>query len=185
MFRSAAVMTALLLASVDTSFAQQEGRARPTVYKVEFNIRNGSSGADQAARHYTLLVDEARKGLLQAGSQVSVAAGSQKGASIDVGTTIECTVREFHGKTTLEGTLEISSVVPNANLPEPLINQRKVSFDSITLEPGVPTVVFDDLNVAAPASLAGLGTAQSVPPQSITSTPVRIGHVEATITRLD
>jgi hypothetical protein len=163
MFRSSVVI-ALLLGSVAVALAQQEGGTRPTVYKVEFNIRNGSSGADPVAKYYTFLVDESRKGLLQAGNQVSITAGSQKGTTITVGTTIECTVRESHGKTTLEGTLEISGVVPNANLPEPLINQRKVSFDSMAFEPGVPTVVFDELNA---------------------SVPFGIGHVEATITRVD
>jgi hypothetical protein len=108
-----------------------------SVYKVDFEVRGGSDSAAGSNKHYTMLVDESHKGYLHAGSRVSTAAGSP----IDVGATIDCTLKALGGKLTLAGNIEISSIAGTLH-EEPIIQQAKLSFDAV-LETGVSSVIVD------------------------------------------
>jgi hypothetical protein len=103
-----------------------------SVYKVEFEV-NGGSGP---AKHYTLLTDELGKGFLQAGERIS-----SNGSPIDVGATIDCTLKVAGGKLTLAGNIAISSIAGTFK-QEPIIQQAKRSFDTV-LETGVPSVIVE------------------------------------------
>jgi hypothetical protein len=69
---------------------------------VEFDIRTGSGGLSQ---HFSMLLDESRKGIFQAVNHVPVDAASPN--YVDVGASIECTVRQSGGKAGLSGSIEL------------------------------------------------------------------------------
>jgi hypothetical protein len=114
----------------------------PAVYQVEFNIRDGGEGAAQPTQHYTMVIDESRKGVFQAGSRISAPEGSSQG-SYDVGMKTECSVHGSNGKVALSGVIEMSKVTGQVNtgaLSEPIIGQIKTVFHtSVAL--GTPTVI--------------------------------------------
>ncbi|MGI8744793.1 MAG: hypothetical protein ACR2NN_19920 [Bryobacteraceae bacterium] len=181
MRHSVALIAAAFLGSVLPVCAQQEKESGgPAVYKVEFNLRNGSDGAVKSSQHYTMLIDESRKGLFQAGNRVPVATGSPQHTYIDDGVNIECILHESNGKAALQGGIELSSIVPHESMPEPVIRQRKLSFNT-TLELGMPTVIIDERKMlaATPASIAN-----SAPTSAIPATPLAIGQVEVTVTKV-
>ena len=182
MRHSITVIAVASLASVLPVCAQQEKESGgPAVYKVEFNVRDGSDGAAKSSQHYSLLIDESRKGLLQAGNRVPIATSSPQHTYIDVGVNIECMVHESNGKAALQGGIELSSIVPHEGIAEPVIRQRKISFNT-TVEMGTPTVIIDERKVLAvrPASIQ----ANSAPTSAIPTTPLAIGQVEATVTKV-
>ncbi|SPE40132.1 hypothetical protein SBA3_3640009 [Candidatus Sulfopaludibacter sp. SbA3] len=126
------------------------------VYKVEFEIPNGSAGEAQPRQHFSMLVDEARKGVFQAAKRVPVAAGSPQ--YVDVGVNIECAVQESGGKAALHGEIELSGITGYSNISsisEPIVGQRKMAFNT-TVELGTRTVIIDDPKApsADPASAA-------------------------------
>jgi hypothetical protein len=132
---------------------------RNTVYKVEFDIREGA-GAAAKTRHYTLLTADSRKAVFRVGSRVPTATGSFQpgigGAGInpmvntqytylDVGVNIDCTVADINGRLAMHGNIDISSInehqgAQGANPPNPTVGQTKLELDT-AMEPGKPTVV--------------------------------------------
>ena len=129
-----AVVAAALLGSL-TVHAQ--------AFKVEFDVRSSSATDTQPAQHFSMLVDQSRKGILQALSRVPTSTGAS--TYLDVGAKIECAVRESAGKAALSATLELTSItgyVYLGSLTEPIIGQRKAVFEA-TVVPGTPTVVVD------------------------------------------
>lgn len=146
----AALIAATFLGSALLVHAQERKESSgPAVYKVEFDIRNGSDGEAQPSQHFSMLIDESRKGIFQAASRVPVATGSPQ--HVDVGVNIECTVHESDGKATLHGGIELTSITGYVNLSatsQPIIGQRIMSF-STTVELGTPTVIIDDRNALA------------------------------------
>jgi hypothetical protein len=131
----------------------------PAVYKVEFDIHDGS-GAAGKARHYTLVTSANQKATFKVGSRVPVATGSfEPGAGggvnplvntqytyLDVGVNIECTVGDMNGKLMMHGNIDISTIVQHegptasANPPNPTITQTKLVLDT-SVDPGKPSVV--------------------------------------------
>ena len=156
------------------------------VYKVEIDLRDGDDGDAHPSRHFSMLIDESRKGVFQAARRVPVATGSPQ--SVDVGVNIECTVHESGGQAILQGVIELTSIAGYVNIgaiSQPIIGQRKLSFNT-TVEPGTPTVIADDRIVSAtgPVSLtrtyaAGSGTPAK--PLTVAATHV----VEATVTKVN
>ena len=172
MRHSITVIAAAFLCSALPVCAQREkDSSGPAVYKVEFDVRDNSDGAAKSSQHYSLLIDESRKGLLQAGNRFPVATSSPQHTYIDVGVNIDCMVHESNGKAALQGGIELSSIVPHEGIAEPVIRQRKISFNT-TLEMGTPTVIIDERKVLA------------VSPASMPTTPLAIGQVEATVTKV-
>jgi hypothetical protein len=156
--------TALIAATLLISAVQLRSQSGPAVYKVEFDIRNGGEGKDQSVQHYSMLLDESRKGVFQAANRVPVPGSTE---TVDAGVKIECIVQASGGKAALQGDIELTAITGYVNLSaisQPIIGQRKMTFQK-TVELGTPTLVIDGRN--APAAAPG-------------------GHqVEATVTKVN
>lgn len=113
----------------------------PAVYRVEFEISDGAAKAGQPPRHFTMVIDESRKGVFQAGNRVP-ARNTSSSPFIDVGAKIECSVRGQGDQVALEGTIEMSEVTGNICVGEcePIIGQRKMVFHT-AVELGKPIVI--------------------------------------------
>ena len=131
----------------------------PAIYKVEFDIHDGSEAAGKA-RHYTLVTSENQKAVFKVGSRVPVATGSFEpgtggGANplvntqytyLDVGVNIECTVGDMNGKLMMHGSIDISTIVQHeaatasANPPNPTITQTKLQLET-SVDLGKPSLV--------------------------------------------
>ena len=149
---SVVILASLLFASLP-AWGQGPDSA---VYRVEFNIHDGTDAAAKAGRHYTLLIDANGKGVFKAGSKVPYATGSfQSGAGspqvatqynyADVGVNIDANLREVNGRVSLSATLDLSTLVqPDKGAamtpPTPTIAQLRVSINAM-LTPGKPTQV--------------------------------------------
>jgi Bacterial type II and III secretion system protein len=151
--------TSLALAAAAILMAHTPVRAQdshgPAVYKVEFDIHDGSEAAGKV-RHYTLLTAANQKATFKVGSRVPVATGSfQSGTGaasmtpvtqytyVDVGVNIDCTIGEANGKLLMHGNVDISSIMKNEPaLPSanPTVGQTKLVLDT-AVDPGKPTVV--------------------------------------------
>jgi len=151
---SAALIVATLLGSALLAHAQDKRESSgPAVYKVEFDI--GNSGEAQRSQHFSMLIDDSRKGIFQATSRVPIATGSPQ--YVDVGVNIECMVHESAGKVVLHGAIELTSITGYVNLAaisQPIIGQRKMAFNT-TVALGMLTVIVDGRNalVATPVSV--------------------------------
>jgi hypothetical protein len=131
----------------------------PAIYKVEFDIHEGS-GAAAKTRRYTLVTSVNQKATIKVGSRVPVATGSfQPGTGgagvnplvntqytyLDVGVDIECIVTDMNGKLVMHGTIDSSSIVEHegahgAPPPNPTLGQTKLTLDT-SVDPGKPTTV--------------------------------------------
>ena len=159
--RSFLWVTAFSLASALSAPAQEKASPPGTVYKVDFNIRDGSDAAAKAGRHYTILVEAGSKGTFSAGDKVPYATGSfQPGVGgvgvnplvntqytyLDTGVNIDCRVREVQGRILLNADINISTVVqhdktaPNI-LPNPTVASLRISGISAVVDPGKPAMV--------------------------------------------
>ena len=136
-----AVMSLGLLAPIQ---AQERPSAGPAVYKVEFDVNGAPEGKPASPTHYSMLVDESRKGVFQATSRVPVENGVPPG--VDVGTNIEVAVHGVEGKVALDGAIDISSVTGTVclgSLCEPIIGQRKIAIRT-TMELGTRRTIGND-----------------------------------------
>jgi hypothetical protein len=182
-----ALIAAAFLGYLLPVHAQQRPESRgPAIYKVEFDIRDVSDGATQPSQHFSMLIDESRKGVFQAANRIPVTTGSPQ--YVDVGVNIECTVQESEGKAALHGGIELTSITGQINLSaisQPIIGQRKMAFN-ITVELSSPTVIIDDRNASAatPVSL----NRTDAPTSGTRATPPPISamrQVEATVTKVN
>src|SRR6266404_514695 len=183
----AALIAAAFLGFVLPVHAQERtGSSGPAVYKVEFDIHDRSDGATQPSQHFSMLIDESRKGVFQAGNRVPVATGSPQ--YVDVGVNIECTVQESDGKAALHGGIELTRITGYVNLStisQPIIAQRRMAF-KVTVELSSPTVIIDERNALAanPVSL----NRTDFPASGIPAKPLAIAatrQVEATVTKVN
>jgi hypothetical protein len=137
-----ALMAATFLGFVLPVHGQErKDSSGPAVYKVEFDIHDGSDGATQPDQHFSMLIDESRKGAFQAANRVPVSTGSPQ--YVDVGVNIECTVHESDGKAALRGDIELTRITGQVNLSgisQPIVGQRKMAFD-VTVALSSPTVI--------------------------------------------
>jgi hypothetical protein len=137
----------------------QDNPADSAVYKVEFNIRDGSDAA-KTGRHYTLLVDGSGKGRFRVGEKIPYATNQfQPGVGgsgmspaavtqftyLDVGVNIECRVRELNGRISLTADLDISTISPPpkgaGTTPNPTVAAIQISGVRAMLSPGKPAMV--------------------------------------------
>ena len=126
------------------------------VYKVDFQIRDGS-GAGNATRHYTMLVNGGTKATFKTGSRVPVVTGSFQTADgkpnplvntqftyVDVGVNIDCTVTERATGVGLNANIDLSLVAPPEKDaptdPSPTINQIRLNLNA-DLQPGKSTAI--------------------------------------------
>lgn len=151
------LLPALVIASLGPA-AAQEKKEPAVVYKVEFRIRDGSDAAAKTPRRYTMLIDSTGKGTFRVGERVPVATGSfQPGTGantmvntqftyIDIGVTIDTSVREQDGKVALSSSLDISSLVQHKQqagstiLSQPTTAQTRITVNAL-VPAGKPTMV--------------------------------------------
>jgi hypothetical protein len=128
---------------------EQKDSGHPAVYRVEFDIRSAIDVPAPPSRHFSMLLDESRKAVVQAADRVPLPGGSP--GYVDVGAVIECTVQESGGKADLRGTIELTSITGYVNLSaisQPIIGQRKLAYHA-TVELGTPAVIIGDSPAAA------------------------------------
>jgi hypothetical protein len=133
----AALIAATFLVSTLAIHAQET----PAAYRVEFDVHNAGN---QPSQHFSMLVDDSRKGNFQALSRVPIDNGSPQ--YVDVGANIECTVHESEGKAVLSGSIELTSITGFVNISaisEPIIGQRKWLFHT-TVDLATLAVIVDD-----------------------------------------
>jgi hypothetical protein len=152
---------ATLLAPVMPGHAQEKKESvEPTVYKVEFTIRDGSDAAAKAGRRYTMFVDTNGKSAFQVGDKVPYTTGAFQpaigtGTSLRVGTqytyldtgvNIDCWLKESNGKLALSANVDISAIVQPArsaatDIPNPTVASIRLSGARAVLTPGKPALV--------------------------------------------
>jgi hypothetical protein len=117
-------------------------RAQQTqVYRLELEIRDARGTTEKPVQRFTMVIDNVRKGVFHAENRV--AAGEN---TVDVGTKIECAVRQSGDQVALDGVIELSEVTGTVNLgriSEPIIGQAKFTFRK-TVEMGRPTVIVSE-----------------------------------------
>ena len=157
----ALVAASILMALPPVHAQERTDSGGPAIYKVEFNIHEGSDAAAKSGRRYTLLTSGNRKSVFKVGNRVPVATGSfQPGVGgvgvnpmvntqftyIDVGVNIECQVNEMNGRLLVHGNIDLSTVVQNAaekgsaTPSNPTVGQTRLDLDT-AVEPGKPTVI--------------------------------------------
>lgn len=172
--RTSLVLAAALL--LPQLALQAQEKKDPAIYKVEFNIRDGSAAANKPSLHYSLLTELNRKAVFRVGNRVPVVTGSlQPGTGVntqytylDIGVNIECIISDVNGKIAMHGNIDLSTVVEHdaaahgANPPNPTVGQTRLELDT-AIQPNKPTVIasIDD------------------------PTDLRHFQVEATVTRVD
>ena len=155
----ACLLPMMVLTAAGAAVAQDK-KDPAAVYKVEFRIRDGSDAAKNP-RRYAMLIDTAGRGVFKIGERVPVATGSfQSGTGsvavnplvntqftyLDVGVSIEASVREEGNKVLLNSTLDISTVVEHKQqtgsmvLPNPTVAQIRIGVNAL-VPLGKPTMV--------------------------------------------
>jgi hypothetical protein len=129
--------------------AAQENR-ETIVYRVEFNIRDGSDTAAKTGRRYTMLIDANGKGNFRAGNKVPYLASSSPGQAAqynyaDIGVNIDARLRDMQGKVSLAADLDVSTVLPRDKAtppapPNPTIASVRIGVNTIMI-PGKPSLV--------------------------------------------
>jgi hypothetical protein len=158
--RSSAVLflTTLLIPALPA--IGQEKAADSGIYKVEFNIHDGSDAAAKTGRRYTIMIEGNEKGVFRVGQKVPYATGSfQPGVGstgvtplvstqfnyAEVGVNIDCRINEFNGKVRVKAILDLSTVVQHDKSigqvpPMPIIGQLRIEVNAL-VNPGKPTLV--------------------------------------------
>jgi len=156
--RTSAVLflSTLLIPTLPVS-GQEKSGADSGVYKVEFNIHDGSDAAAKTGRRYTIMIEANDKGIFRVGQKVPYATGSfQAGAGTgvtpltqfnyaEIGVNIDCRINEFNGKVRVKATLDLSTIVQPDNITvpfptNPIIGQLRIEVNAL-VNPGKPTLV--------------------------------------------
>jgi hypothetical protein len=160
--RTSAILffTSLLIPTLPISGQERVGSADSGVYRVEFNIHDGSDAAAKNGRRYIIMIEANEKGVFRVGQKVPYATGSfQPGIAsagvsplvstqynyAEVGVNIDCRINEFNGKIRVKATLDLSTLVqldksPPTNPPMPIIGQLRIEVNAL-VNPGKPTLV--------------------------------------------
>lgn len=166
--RAKSIVAGLLLASLPALAQDNTVPVNRSVYRVEFNIRDGNPVASTGGRRYTMLIENEGRNSVRVGSKVPYVTGStQTGAApavstqynyADIGVNIDCRLREMNGRVSIQAEMEISSVL-SGGVPTPTVQSARVVVVT-TLEPGKPALLttIDDpiiqrkLNIEATAT---------------------------------
>jgi hypothetical protein len=147
------LLAGTLLIPTLPALAQENKGADSAVFKVEFNIHDGSDAAARAGRRYTMLIEANTKGTFRVGTKVPYATGSfQAGVGgavsplvntqfnyADIGVNIDCHVSDIvNGKLVLHSTLDLSTLVPHdkgaaMNPPSPTIAQLRIEINDVLM----------------------------------------------------
>jgi hypothetical protein len=140
------ITVALILAALATNLpAAAQEKMENAVYKVEFNIHDGSDAAAKASRRYTMLVLNNQKSVFKVGDKVPYTTGDGQYSYLDTGVNIDCYAREVNEKVAIHGEIDLSTVAPPdkrpaAGVPNPTIAQTHIVIDAI-LNSGKPLLV--------------------------------------------
>jgi len=155
---SAVLFLSTLLIPILPVSGQEKAGADSGVYKVEFNIHDGSDAAAKTGRRYTIMIEANERGIFRVGQKVPYASGSfqagvgSTGATplvqynyAEIGVNIECRISEINGRVHMKATLDLSTVVQhdksNAQVPPmPIIGQLRVDVNAL-VNPGKPAIV--------------------------------------------
>jgi hypothetical protein len=157
---SAVLFLATLSIPTPPVSGQEKGGADSGVYKVEFNIHDGSDAAAKTGRRYTIMIEANEKGIFRVGQKVPYATGSfqpSAGAAgvtplvstqfnyAEIGVNIDCRINEFNGRVRVKATLDLSTVVQHDKSigqipPMPIIGQLRVEVNAL-VNAGKPTLV--------------------------------------------
>lgn len=155
------IVAGLLVSALPGSSQEKKESDGAKIYKVEFNIRDGSDAAAKTGRRYTMLVETGSKGTFRAGDKVPYATGSfQPGIGgvgvnplvntqytyLDTGVSIECRLREWNEKVVLNADIDISTVVQHDkavtnNPPNPTVASIRISGITAAVDPGKSALV--------------------------------------------
>ncbi len=154
-----------LLIPIFPALAQEKKESDSAVFKVEFNIHDGSDAAARAGRRYAMLIQSNTKGTFRVGTKVPYATGSfQSGVGgavsplvntqynyADVGVNIDCHISDImNGKLAVHASLDLSTLVPHdkdaaTNPPSPTIAQLRIEInDVLTLAKPTLAASIDD-----------------------------------------
>jgi hypothetical protein len=142
------IFASLLVSALPVRAQEKKESVSPGVYRVEFNIRDGSEAAAKAGRHYAMLIAANGKGTFRVGNRVPFATvGMPPGQYqyLDVGVNIECRLGELNGKVALNADIEVSTIVEHekgaaAIPPSPTVAQIRLSVGTI-VDLGKPALV--------------------------------------------
>ena len=137
----------LLLSTFAISVSAQENREAP-LYRLEFNIHDGSDAAAKTGRRYTMLVEATGKGTFRAGNKVPYITGAASNTQgpqynyAEVGVNIDARLRDISGRIYLSADLDVSTVLPREKdaAPNPTIASIHISVNTI-MSPGKPALV--------------------------------------------
>jgi hypothetical protein len=142
------IFASLLASALPVGAQEKKESATPAVYRVEFNIRDGSEAAAKAGRRYAMLIEANGKGTFRVGNRVPIATGGAQVGQyqyFDVGVNIECRLRESNGKVDLNADIEVSNIVEHekgaaAIPPNPTVSSIRLSVGTI-VDLGKPALV--------------------------------------------
>ena len=142
------ITAAMILATLAINWpATAQEKMETTVYKVEFNIHDGSDATAKAGRLYAILVLNNHKSEFKVGDKVpyTTGAGAAQYSYLDTGVNIDCLARELNEKVAIHGEIDLSTVVPPdkhsaSNIPNPAVSQTRIIIDAI-LNPGKPLLI--------------------------------------------
>ena len=154
---SAVLFLSTLLIPTLPVIGQEKGGADSGVYKVEFNLHDGSDAAAKTGRRYTIMIEANDKGIFRVGQKVPYATGSfQSGAGAgvtpltqfnyaEIGVNIDCRINEFNGKVRVKATLDLSTIVQPDKITvpfptNPIIGQLRIEVNAL-VNPGKTTLV--------------------------------------------
>ncbi|MGC9969132.1 MAG: hypothetical protein ABSE56_00950 [Bryobacteraceae bacterium] len=153
------IFASLLASTVSLRAQEKKESVTPGVYRVEFNIRDGSEAAAKVGRRYAMLIAANGKGTFRVGNRVPIATGGlqpgggTEGSSklytqyqyFDIGVNIDCRLRELNGKVDLNADIDVSTIVEHekgaaAIPPNPTVASIRLSVGTI-LDLGKPALV--------------------------------------------
>jgi len=145
------IFASLLVSTLPVRAQEKKESATPGVYRVQFNIRDGSEAAAKSGRRYAMLIESNGQGTFRVGNRVPVAGGGIPGATLgqlqifDVGVNIDCRLRESNGKVDINANIEVSTIVEYekgaaAIPPNPTVATIRLNVSAI-LSPGKPALV--------------------------------------------
>jgi hypothetical protein len=150
------ILAGLLLNAMPALAQEKKEGGNRAVYKIEFNIRDGSPAAANAGRRYSMLIESDGRGVFRLGNKVPyITGGTQSGPSAalvnrqynyaDIGVNIDCRVHELNNRVSMNANIELSSVLHNdkgasASEPNPTIASSRIEV-ATELDPGKPIVI--------------------------------------------
>jgi hypothetical protein len=144
------IFAGLLLAAPPVSAQEKKESGTPGVYRVEFNIRDGSEAAARAGRRFDMLIESGGKGTLRVGNRVPVVTGTAGSGPtsyqfFEVSVNIDCRLREVSGMAEINADLDISNILEPEKTgagapPNPTVANLRLSVNTL-LALGKPALV--------------------------------------------